>query len=108
MTFESMRTKVVKEDKIATEKELNSTVRNLGLSIIFSSVWLGLVTISTWGMNLFVATLMCLIYMFIAVCDYAAEDEKSFNRVRKITKFWWLHLFVIAGVFVVLKFFYFI
>lgn len=108
MTFESMRRKVVEENKFATGKELNKVVINLGLSIVFSSIWLGLITVSTVGLNLFVFTLFCLISMFILVCNYASESEDSFRKVKKITKFWWLNLIIIGVVFIVLKLFYFI
>lgn len=108
MTFENMRKKVVEENKFATEKELNRVVINLGLSILTSSVWLGLATISTVGLNLFVFTLFCLICMFILVCNYASENGDNFHKVKKVTKFWWANLIIIALVFFLLKLFYFI
>lgn len=108
MTFEAMKKKVVDEEKFATKKELSKLLINLGLMLLFSSVWLGLVTIYTVGTNLFIFTLLCLIGMFILVCNYASESLLNFKKTLKVTKFWWLNLPTIVGVFIVLKLFYFI
>lgn len=108
MTFENMRRKVVEEDKFATEKELTKLVLNLGLSVVTSSIWLAFITLSTVGLNLWVFAIFCLIGTFILVCNYAVESEYSFNKVKKITKFWWVNIIIIIVVFLVLKWFYFI
>ena len=108
MTFEQMRRKIVEEDKFATSKDLSKLLIKLGLSLILSAIWLGLATIFTVGMNLYIIVLFCLIALFLFVCNYASESEETFKKVRKITSLWRLHIIIIVGLFVLLKLFYFI
>ena len=103
MTFQKIKDTLVTERKLLTQKELNKLSLNLALVVLGFCLSLGLLTYATVGFGTTVIIIILSILAYTWIFDFAVESEKSLERVRKITKFWWFTYIILAIVFIVLK-----
>lgn len=108
MTFDKLKATVVEEKKFATQKQLIKLVINIALFILTYTLALGLAINSILGYRFLLALLVIDALGFLWVCDLAAEDKESFNKVNKITKLWWTGIIAFVVIYIVLKVFNFL
>ncbi len=79
----------------------------LRLLLLFCTFSMGLLlfafNIAGWSMSLLI--LLIIIILFFALLPYVAESIETFDKVNKITKFWWIGILFIIGVVILLLLF---
>lgn len=90
------------------KKQVNKFIIRVALFCLLISLSIMLVTIATLSVNIAGFVIVCGGLSFIWALDYAAEDKANMEKAMKFSRFWWLSIILVVGVFITLKAFYFI
>lgn len=107
MTYKNFK-EVMVDDNGYKKKQVNKFIIRVALFCLLISLSIMLVTIATLSVNIAGFVIVCGGLSFIWVLDYAAEDKANMEKAIKFSKFWWLSIILVVGVFITLKAFYFI
>lgn len=108
MVFEKFKEDVVVAKGWTDKKGCAKFAKRLALLCLLVGVGVGTVALSTVGVLVAVIVLCASGFLFIWLIDMSDEDEETFKKMNKVSKFWWLTLILDILVVLVLKFFRFL
>lgn len=108
MVFEKFKEDVVVEKGWTDRKGCIKFAKRLALLCLLVGVGLGIIALSTVGVLVTIIVLCASGFLFIWLIDLADEEEGTFKKLNKVSKFWWLALILDIAVVIVLKLFRFI
>ena len=107
MIFQKFKEDVVVEKGWSSIKGITQMTLRLGLLFVLGAIGLGFITYCT---VVFLVTLLVLLLSgigFVWTFDLADESEENFNKIMKLSKFWWCGIIFDVVIIVVLKLFNF-
>ena len=107
MTYKNFKEITVDENGYE-KKQVKKFIVRVALFCLLISLSIMLVAIATLSVGIAGFVVVCGGLSFIWILDYAAENKANLEKAIKFSKFWWLSIILVVGVFFTLKAFYFI
>ena len=108
MTLKGIKTVLVEENNIMTDKDVNKLVIHTALSLGLFGASLSLIIASIMDIRFTLLTLVLLALAFLWILDACCEDLNFLNKWFKFSKLWFINIILFIATFLVLKFFNFL